>query len=79
MQFSFTSDGLDFKDGPHKLVFNPGEVYSTYAEIEIIDDDILEEPETFIVVILKSTQFETDLLTQDPDVATVGILDNDCE
>ena len=77
--FPSTSDGLDFEDPPHKLVFQPGDVYSTYAEIKIIDDNILEPPETFIVVILKSTQFEMDLLTQDPDVATVGILDNDCE
>ena len=48
--------------------------------MDIVDDKIMEENETFICVILKSTQFEKDdLLTEDPDVATIAILDNDCE
>lgn len=74
------TDRKDFSDNALMVTFEAGSVLSSYASVGIIDDIIMEENETFICVILKSTQFEKDdLLTEDPDVATIAILDNDCE
>ncbi len=77
-----STDRKDFSDDPLNVTFAAGSVVSSYASVGITDDNIMEENETFICVILKSTQFEKDdLLTEDPDVATIAILDSDrkCE
>ena len=74
------TDRNDFSDDPLKVTFEAGSVLSSYVGVDIVDDSIMEENETFICVILKSTQFEKDdLLTEDPDVATIAILDSDCK
>ena len=73
-----STDRKDFSDDPLNVTFAAGSVVSSYASVDITDDNIMEENETFICVILKSTQFEKDdLLTEDPDVATIAILDSD--
>lgn len=75
-----STDRNDFSDDSLKVTFEAGSILSSYVSIDIVDDSIMEENETFICVILKSTQFEKDdLLTEDPDVATIAILDSDCK
>ena len=74
------TDRVDFSDDTKKVTFEAGAMLSSFATIDIIDDRIMEENKTFICVILKSTRSEKDdLLTEDPNVATIAILDNDCK
>ena len=77
--FNIFSDHFDFDGSPLQMVFQPSQIFSSYAEIPIFDDDIVEGNESFIAVILRSSKYERDILTEDPDVVTIGIIDNDSE
>ena len=69
----------DFKFKKDKVVFGPGETEKS-IEIEIIDDDEVEEDETFKVHITKieaSAEAEGAKLANSPEEAIVTIIDDD--
>ena len=67
--------GQDYMDGPYPVTF-PAGVTSTQFNISIIDDDVYEDNETFVLTI-NSLFLPHNVSTVDPTNQTTVIIKND--
>ena len=68
---------MDYTSGPYTVTFPAGSTTATF-NVPIIDDNILEGNEYFILTI-DETSLPTDVTRGTPGEATVTIVDDDCE
>ena len=66
---------MDYTSGPYTVTFPAGSTTATF-DVPINNDDILEGSENFILNI-DGTSLPTGVTADNPDEATVTIVDND--
>ena len=66
---------MDYTSGPYTVTFLPGQTTATF-DVPIIDDNILEGNENFILTI-DSSSLPSDVTVGSPGQATVNIVDDD--
>lgn len=73
--FSLCAAGADFRPLSHILTFNPAqaEMQELCAEVSVLDDQVFEEDESFLV----SLQVDHSGVSKDIQQTTVTVLDND--
>ena len=69
-----TGENVDYQSGPYNVTFTAGEI-STILYIPIRNDSVLEEDETFIIDIIR-TSFNR-ITIGSPYQTTVTIIDNE--
>ena len=67
---------MDYTSGPYSVIL-PARVISVPFNISLNDDNILEDSEIFMLTINPSLPY--DVVSGNPDQATVIIMDNDCK
>ena len=73
----FVGDGVDYISRPYHITFSAGIIQESFS-ISIIDDNILEETETFQLSI-NASALPINVTSGSTDQAVVTILDNDSE
>ena len=66
---------MDYTSGPYTVTFPAGQTTATF-DVPIIDDNIFEGNENFILTI-DGTSLPTGVTASSPDEATVTIVDDD--
>ena len=67
--------GVDYESGPYTVII-PAEEISIQFDVPIIDDDVLEGNETFILII-KSSLLPNHVTVTTPYIVRVTIVDKD--
>ena len=67
---------MDYASGPYSVILPAGEI-SVPFNISVNDDNIFEDSEIFMLTI--NSSLPNDVVSGNPDQATVIIMDNDCK
>ena len=67
---------MDYTSGPYSVILPAGEI-SVPFNISVNDDNIFEDIEIFMLTI--NSSLPNDVVSGNPDQATVIIMDNDCK
>ena len=67
---------MDYTSGPYSVILPAGEI-SVPFNISVNDDNIFEDSEIFMLTI--NSSLPNDVVSGNPDQATVIIMDNDCK
>ena len=71
-----TGGHVDYTSGPYSVILPAGEI-SVPFNISVNDDNIFEDSEIFMLTI--NSSLPNDVVSGNPDQATVIIMDNDCK